>query len=307
VFHFLYKKEYNLDTETAIKRYKIFKNNLKVIEEHNAKKLSWWYSINEFTDLTDEEFNELFNLKPKTNEIMELYEKFLDFDEMADKDDEIVIAPKGDINWLHTLPPPRRQGACGSCWAFATMGAIESAYAIKNNKICPYLSPQQLLDCDTDDNACNGGTGIKSFRYIKWAGGAMMESDYPYVAKRETCKFDISKVKVKISNYSICATCAKERWLSLIAGGAISVSLSAKDGLKNYGGGIIKVSGDECKEIDHNVLAYAWTTEKTGAEFISIRNSWGESWGDKGNFHIYYTKEANDTCYVTKLGYLPIL
>ena len=51
----------------------------------------------------------------------------------------------------------KNQGACGSCWTFATAAYAESKLIIENiaDKNID-LSQQFLLEC-TDDSGCNGG------------------------------------------------------------------------------------------------------------------------------------------------------
>jgi hypothetical protein len=71
-FHDLHNKEYNLNSEEAIKRYRIFKANSKWIEEENKKLGKKVYGITEFFDMTHEEFIERQLVKP---EIMESHLK----------------------------------------------------------------------------------------------------------------------------------------------------------------------------------------------------------------------------------------
>ena len=51
-----YSKVYHNGDEEA-KRFNVFKANVDIIEEHNAKKLSYWLGVNDFADQTWEEFS----------------------------------------------------------------------------------------------------------------------------------------------------------------------------------------------------------------------------------------------------------
>jgi len=50
----------------------------------------------------------------------------------------------------------KNQGGCGSCWSFAATAATENAHWRASKRLLN-LSEQQLLDCDTVSNGCNGG------------------------------------------------------------------------------------------------------------------------------------------------------
>lgn len=83
------------------------------------------------------------------------------------------------------VTPVKNQGSCGSCWAFATVAAIESAYAIKSNLTLD-LSEQELVDCSSvgryHSRGCNYGFNDEAFQYVI-DNGINEENHYPYVQK----------------------------------------------------------------------------------------------------------------------------
>lgn len=60
VFHFLFERKYDLNSEEGFNRYKTFKNNLKFIETQNKKQSSYKLGITQFTDLTADEFKKTY-------------------------------------------------------------------------------------------------------------------------------------------------------------------------------------------------------------------------------------------------------
>jgi C1A family cysteine protease len=81
------------------------------------------------------------------------------FDSMNVRDD---IPDRFDWRELNGCPPIRDQARCGSCWAFATVGALECNIKIKDG-VEVDLSEQWLVSCNTQHDAfgrswsCSGG------------------------------------------------------------------------------------------------------------------------------------------------------
>ena len=103
------------------------------------------------------------------------------------------------------VSPVKDQGACGSCWAFSAIEAVESAWVIAGNSQV-IMAPQQLVDCSGDfyNEGCNGGWYFWAYNYLQTAM-TMRESDYPYTSGntgRETaCAYDASKGVTNVASY----------------------------------------------------------------------------------------------------------
>jgi len=63
---------------------------------------------------------------------------------------------KGKVNAI------KDQKQCGSCWAFSSVAALETAYAIAHNKLYSF-SEQQLVDCEPKSHGCSGGFQSAAF------------------------------------------------------------------------------------------------------------------------------------------------
>ena len=54
------------------------------------------------------------------------------------------------------------QEICGSCWAFSAAGALEGQLAKKTGQMLD-LSVQNLIDCVTESDDCDGGLMAHAF------------------------------------------------------------------------------------------------------------------------------------------------
>ncbi len=67
---------------------------------------------------------------------------------------------------------------CVQSWAFSAIEQVESNWILAGNSMVE-LSAQQLVDCDLNNEGCNGGVTPEAFAYLK-KFGLETESAYPY-------------------------------------------------------------------------------------------------------------------------------
>ena len=85
-----------------------------------------------------------------------------------------------DWRLMGGVTPAKNQGSCGSCWAFASTGAFESAVLIADG-IMWDLSEQQVISCNAEGYNCDGGWMDGGWNLFM-GYGAIEEADMPYQA-----------------------------------------------------------------------------------------------------------------------------
>jgi len=299
----VYSEFQSVHAHKSESRYEVFRATLQEIRDHNIKKSSWTQGINDYSDLTFQEFSGLKLMAPQECSATERNLK------VSDKFKNLEIPASYEWNQFGVVTPVKNQASCGSCWAFSTVGAIESHWNILGKGRNLTFSEQQLVDCagDFDNHGCKGGLPSQAFEYVKYASGLETDLTYPYTAKDGSCVFrpQIAVAYVKYGSYNITEGDEKELAERLYAAGPIAVSFQVIAGFKNYVSGVYKVDncGKTTMDINHAVLATGYGVEN-GVKFWNVKNSWGETWGNKGYFKI--ERETN-MCAISQCNAYPLI
>jgi len=293
-----YEKSYETDEEYQY-RLGVFKQNMQKIkllqqyEEGTAQ-----YGVTRFADLTEEEYSKHYlGLRP------DLRRKH-----KSVKQAEIPNIPTlpEEFDWRHynAVTPVKNQGMCGSCWAFSVTGNIEGLYSLKHKNLMSF-SEQELVDCDTLDEGCNGGLPENAYKILEKIGGLETEGEYPYDGRNEKCSFDVSKAKAKVKGFVELPKNETEMAMWLTKNGPISIGINA-NAMQFYWGGVSKPWKFLCspKSLDHGVLIVGYGVHTTSIRhkvmpYWLIKNSWGPHWGEQGYYRVY--RGAN-TCGVSEMA-----
>jgi len=184
-----------------------------------------------------------------------------------------------DWRALGGTTPAKNQGGCGSCWAFAAVGQLESAYKIANGTELLF-SEQQCLSCNDQDQGCDGGHSRTCFD-LWTAYGAVTQTCMPYRGSDSwPCTQDECEVPARIRGFIYVNNNLAALKTALLSG-PIAVGIYASGGFFSYHSGCY---GGPTGPINHMVLLCGWDDNACGSGQGAwlIKNSWGSGWGMSG-------------------------
>eukprot|EP00472_Partenskyella_glossopodia_P007019 CAMPEP_0197519250 /NCGR_PEP_ID=MMETSP1318-20131121/4511_1 /TAXON_ID=552666 /ORGANISM="Partenskyella glossopodia, Strain RCC365" /LENGTH=297 /DNA_ID=CAMNT_0043070117 /DNA_START=114 /DNA_END=1007 /DNA_ORIENTATION=- len=225
------------------------------------------------------------------------------------------------IDWrFHSLPSPvtpvKNQGQCGSCWAFSTAEAVESAYVMQGG-VPQEFSPQQINSCVESCDGCGGGDTVTAFKYLKNVTGLASRYYWPYLqgmtpsssclvkSCTEKCDKPLKPLETeefyigpyaKVTGFEFATDpcyggCSSQNLTKLAATlvekGPVSVCVNAGT-WDSYKGGVL--TAEECgpygyADLDHCVQLIGYNRSSPTPYWI-VKNSWDTSWGIDGYIHL---------------------
>lgn len=212
----------------------------------------------------------------------------------------------GNVNNTNFLTFQRNQHIpvyCGACWAFSATSALSDRIKIQRKAQWPdiNLSPQVLLSCEDVDDGCSGGDARTAYEWIS-KNNITDETCSPYQALGHTNGLGCT-AEVKCKNCMPGKGCWAQHNAKIygvdqfgdVAGeldmmneiyqrGPITCAIAVTEALINYTKGVfVDTTGKD--SLDHDISVTGWG-EENGTKYWTIRNSWGEYWGEKGDFRL---------------------
>ncbi|PIC31596.1 hypothetical protein B9Z55_012243 [Caenorhabditis nigoni] len=286
-----YLREYKSEEE-IVKRFTIFSRNMDLVERYNkedAGKVT--YELNDFSDLSDEEWKQfLMKPRPQKSESPKSNFKFPLKNEIPESVDWRNRNGQSHVTGI------KYQGPCGSCWAFATAAAIESAVSISGGGLTS-LSSQQLLDCTPVSDKCGGGEPVEALSYAQFHGVTNAIS-YPYYFWSTKCRENVPTV-AKIRTWAEAESEEEMAEMVAVGGPMIVCANFATNKNRFYHSGIAE-DPDCGTEPTHALIVIGY-----GPDYWILKNTYSKVWGEKGYMRV---KRGVNWCGInTEKPLLPIL
>jgi predicted outer membrane repeat protein len=266
----------------------------EINRDNAAKGYHWTAGKTSVSGLSAEEKKTLFGLLP--------------LPEGWGKNVPVLTAPQGAVyptafDWrqMDGVSSVKNQLSCGSCWAFAPVGQLESDILIYDGRE-EDLSEQQVVDCNTWGAGCNGGWAPAAYELFE-SPGAVGELCYPYEARDNVCRQAPCPVIANIAGYSSVPNNV-DAIKEALQTGPVVTAMTALDDLTYYTGGCY--NAQTTASINHAVLIVGWDDNACGSGQGAwiVKNSWGPFWGVSGFFYIKYGC-CNIGSYSYQMTYIP--
>ncbi len=227
---------------------------------------------------------------------------------------EVELPKRYDMRELGRVTPVRDQGLYGTCWAFASLAALETTLTPQENLM---FSPDHMSLCNSFSLGQNeGGEYTMAIAYMASWQGPVYESDDPYGDGKTNPDL---KARKHLEEAQILApkdyVAIKE---AIYKYGAVETSIYTQMKTANSWSGYYNRKRatyyyNQEATCNHDIIIVGWdddfpkeyftiTPENDGA-FI-CKNSWGTEFGEDGYFYVSYEDANIGTTNVvyTKLG-----
>jgi len=191
VYQVNYNRRFSESEESQ--RKKTFTENLLKIIAHNIQarqgKQSFTMGLNDSTDKTTEEMSKMKGYRPATRTSAVHSSRAKRQAMMPTYYNTVPVADlPATVDWVDEgwVGPVQNQG-CGSSWTFSACAALSAQYYNKTQTFV-LLSEQNLLDCVSPGNGCDGGTFQNAFEYVMNVGIDSLAS-YPNTGVDEACAY----------------------------------------------------------------------------------------------------------------------
>jgi len=260
-------------------RQQTFNENVKYIEQHNAKGLGFTLGINEFTDLSHKEF------------ISQMLSRQYNFAESTQEENPTVAAPPASIDWRTNknpiiVGPVRNASTCANDDVVAAIvDSISSSYSVSAKQDFYEFPLAQIQDCD--GQGCKGTKSSTVWAYVTKIG-------VNWYYTKGACPTGPGLGLCIAGHNCTKAGSESELQAAVATQGPISVLVDAShSSFQLYEKGVYYEATCSSSTLDHSLLIVGYGSAN-GQDYWIARNSWGTSWGQSGD--ILLARNKNNNC-----------
>ncbi len=188
------------------------------------------------------------------------------------------------VDWSNVgsvVLPVRDQGACGSCYAFASAASVEAALGLAGMG-AGYQSVQNIVDCSgsAGNAGCSGGSIGGTLNWVAQQRGLCAEAAYPYRGVESVCAAAACGARLATQGYGAVKGGSAAAFEAALAQNPVAVAVQAAGSVwQLYASGVVTSACGT--NLDHAVLLVGFGTG-AGGDYYKIKNSWGAAWGEGG-------------------------
>jgi C1A family cysteine protease len=198
------------------------------------------------------------------------------------------------------ISPVKDQGECGSCYAFAAVGALEALLTIDANTpgVWPDLSEAIIASCSYqpwDLGGCAGGVMSHTAAHLH-DHGTYTEACFPYQPVDMPCENACAEWRdnaFKIADLQRIDASVSALKAALVHS-PLQTAMEVYTDFELYRSGVYERASGSYKG-GHAMLlvGYVDTPGQYGGGYFIVKNSWGDRWGEDGYVRMGYSQVTN--------------
>lgn len=311
-------------------RLQLFQDRLQQVRRQNQHPARLWTAaVNKFSDRTAAELESLRGWRGivSSTEQKQVASHLHKRSGMFLGQSAAVVLPE-EKHWKHLNASQidYDQGSCGSCWAVATIVALQAGAEIQGHTRT--FSAQELVSCVPNPKHCGGSGGCSgatvelAMQYVM-DHGLKTSEDWPYEGEDGSCygasfletlrpkrrrDVDLEELiatglHTSKSGKSAAVRTGLVAWeklppnkyeplmVAVVKHGPVAVSVAASTWFA-YSSGVFN-DCDKDAVVDHAVTLFGYGSESHN-KYWTIKNSWGPDWGEGGTIRLL-RRDDDDT------------
>ncbi|GAQ87825.1 hypothetical protein KFL_003800010 [Klebsormidium nitens] len=293
-FNASFPRAFNGSSEVAYRK-GVFYANVQLIDARNRENRSYTLAVNEFADLTHEEFIASYTgaVPPSDGSDGSGRRLLREKRGFAGAARRSLLNLPSSVDWRTTgkLQPVLSQ-TCGTCWAHAATAVLETTFNIATGQYVKG-SEEEMIDCFPEEagTSCSGGGWPgNAMDWVK-ANGQTTAAKYPAVFHAEksinpACDAAKSASDDITVDYVYHLSQPSEDVIKeQLVNAPVVVLFAVGDDFQFYSKGVFDGPCDTTVVINHAMAAVGYGSEN-GDDFWIVRNSWGATWGEAGYVRI---------------------